>query len=678
MFDSSDDKDIPPTTGCKACNLTSTVLNDPGSLSLDSNHSRDALKSAETHPSMIKLLRELSSAALEISSDLSSTIAFSTTSLNPIVTELASLIDITASPTDTNIQVCPQTSAPSSISLSVIPALSKVLPTGLEISSAVSVAEDTAELPSSVPSMNDVKALSRSESCHLTADMDNFRKSRPAPFIVQGLSPVKADNPLGANSNSLHSEFPLGDLPKLGGKSDLAGLSNRSADETMASSPLTPLISMIELMDETIPLLQTARRIPWSQVSILLFLQIVGPLTAQVVSPFTFELIRGAIGPNIGTNEQLEYEGTIFGELEQRSMFYFIEASTVLFWSKASDKVGRKPVILIGLIGSSLSMICFGASQSFWGSILSCSLMNGLNGNDGVIKGMMAEIVDTTDLARIYAFVPLANSAGASIGPIINDFLSRPPSLGMSPVSTIEDTSIKTLNTFLYLFTCSVPVVLSITSFVLVYFFLKETVKSPARLSTLFEPQEVSDPEGHHESSLAHIVSALHIRPPELQDGLTVSGAAASVVVKKLPFNPTQLLSTRCLLMNPPVIISLGNFAFLSLIEIAYRSIQPLFLASPTSFGGLGLSAERTDNIVSVCEIINGIVQLMFFMKVHNHLGPKKSYMYGVTSAVPLFLMFPVMSILAKYVFKDVIIWTALGVQAVLFATFNLAFGEKW
>ncbi|KAG6888990.1 hypothetical protein C0992_006811 [Termitomyces sp. T32_za158] len=149
---------------------------------------------------------------------------------------------------------------------------------------------------------------------------------------------------------------------------------------------------------------------------------------------------------------------------------------------------------------------------------------------------------------------------------------------------------------------------LSITSFVLTFFFLKETVKSPAPLSTLFEPLEVPDPEGHH---LTHIASTLHIRPPNLQDGLAIGGAVLSVVAKKLPFDSGQMLSIRCLVTNPTVIIALGNFTFLSLIEIAFKNIQPLFLANPISFGGLGFTVEQTDNILSAWGIINGIVQML-------------------------------------------------------------------
>ena len=48
------------------------------------------------------------------------------------------------------------------------------------------------------------------------------------------------------------------------------------------------------------------------------------------------------------------------------SIFAF---SSVLFmyqWGKLSDRIGRRPVILAGLAGISISILMFGISKSFW------------------------------------------------------------------------------------------------------------------------------------------------------------------------------------------------------------------------------------------------------------------------------------------------------------------------
>ena len=54
----------------------------------------------------------------------------------------------------------------------------------------------------------------------------------------------------------------------------------------------------------------------------------------------------------------------------QQSLFYVAEAATILHWSKTSDHIGRKPVILLGVFGLSVSMYCFGLSKTFWGLVV--------------------------------------------------------------------------------------------------------------------------------------------------------------------------------------------------------------------------------------------------------------------------------------------------------------------
>ncbi len=34
-------------------------------------------------------------------------------------------------------------------------------------------------------------------------------------------------------------------------------------------------------------------------------------------------------------------------------------------WSRVSDRIGRKPVLLTGLAGLCISMLCFGLSKTF-------------------------------------------------------------------------------------------------------------------------------------------------------------------------------------------------------------------------------------------------------------------------------------------------------------------------
>jgi MFS family permease len=54
----------------------------------------------------------------------------------------------------------------------------------------------------------------------------------------------------------------------------------------------------------------------------------------------------------------------------QQSLFFATEALTTFHWSRLSDLVGRKPILLIGLTGISISMYSFGLSRTFWSIVL--------------------------------------------------------------------------------------------------------------------------------------------------------------------------------------------------------------------------------------------------------------------------------------------------------------------
>jgi MFS family permease len=62
------------------------------------------------------------------------------------------------------------------------------------------------------------------------------------------------------------------------------------------------------------------------------------------------------------------------------SAFTFAEFSAIIFWGWLSDKVGRKPVLLFGLAGTSMSMLIFGFAQSLPTALLARGLGGLLNG----------------------------------------------------------------------------------------------------------------------------------------------------------------------------------------------------------------------------------------------------------------------------------------------------------
>lgn len=62
------------------------------------------------------------------------------------------------------------------------------------------------------------------------------------------------------------------------------------------------------------------------------------------------------------------------------------------YWGGLSDRIGRKPVLLLGCAGTVLSLLVVGLSTSFWMALLGRALGGFLNGNIGVVQTMVGEI----------------------------------------------------------------------------------------------------------------------------------------------------------------------------------------------------------------------------------------------------------------------------------------------
>ncbi|OAA71412.1 Major facilitator superfamily transporter [Cordyceps fumosorosea ARSEF 2679] len=102
---------------------------------------------------------------------------------------------------------------------------------------------------------------------------------------------------------------------------------------------------------------------------------------------------------------------------------------TALLWGRVADspRAGRKTVLLIGLVGTSLSCLGFGFSTTFWQALLFRTLGGATNGNIGVMRTMISEIVREKKFQpRAFMLLPMTFNVGVIIGPILGGLLSDP------------------------------------------------------------------------------------------------------------------------------------------------------------------------------------------------------------------------------------------------------------
>ncbi|KAF9526687.1 member of major facilitator superfamily multidrug-resistance, DHA1 sub-family [Crepidotus variabilis] len=411
---------------------------------------------------------------------------------------------------------------------------------------------------------------------------------------------------------------------------------------------------MTSRADEEAPLLQGKRKptpLPWSQFSIILFLLLADPLTTQVISPFAPQLIRD-IGITNGNESQVGYYVGIM-----QSFFFLTQACTVLHWSRLSDSIGRKPVILCGLVGLSLSTYCFGLSRSFWGLVLSGSLNGALNGNLGVIKSMMAEMTDPTNISKAYAYLPIVWTTGSTLGPIIGGLLSRPADRFPNVFGNSEF-----MKKYPYFLPCSVPATFSVSAWIIAFFFLKETSANPQSIAQYLgfrerKTEAVENP--------VIIVTSTEEEPLITTEPRNLDGEALSID------EPLPLRS----LLTHEVVIAATNYAFLSLVDIGFRAVHPLFLSTPIELGGFGLPPATIGKVLSLFAVLDGLFQVFFFAKIYDRWGPKRVFIAGVLSTIPAFMLFPIINALARHQGYSLTAWAAVVAQITMFVAVNCSFG---
>ncbi|CAH6721651.1 uncharacterized membrane protein [[Candida] jaroonii] len=120
-------------------------------------------------------------------------------------------------------------------------------------------------------------------------------------------------------------------------------------------------------------------------------------------------------------------EGIVFYTGVLTSVFSIGQFLCSVHWGRLSDKIGRKPVVMIGIVGTSLMMILFGVARNFYVAAFARFMMGCLNGNVGIYRTSLGEMVtDRSQQASAFMVVPMMWNLGIIVGPILSTFFLGP------------------------------------------------------------------------------------------------------------------------------------------------------------------------------------------------------------------------------------------------------------
>eukprot|EP01080_Neovahlkampfia_damariscottae_P006434 gene6434-10442_t len=377
---------------------------------------------------------------------------------------------------------------------------------------------------------------------------------------------------------------------------------------------------------------------------------------------------------------------------------YFV--SQMIFspiWGAISDRIGRRPVMLISTLGTGISCMLFGFSKFYWWALISRSLFGALNGNLGVAKTYLREVCDETNQSKAFSIVlNAAFSASMIIGPLIGGFLSRP----FNKIPILFDNFF--FRTFPYVLPNMVLCFLSILGFTFSFFFLKETrfqteEKSDIEeISNVIVEETIDTSESEYvpmsidnvEMELLNTSEEINKENINIKDNLLTSDEVKSqdeikeslIIQKEVtirqPINeeklehkqksilnrwkaiPNFFLKSNLLKMAP--IVSTVMYSLMGMHQIVFDEVLPIWIWTPTTNNGLGLVPYKIgiiQGIIGGCLFFNQFTLIPWFI---NKFAPRNANRIAVLIIIPFSIGIVEIYRIAKLENIEWLIWILL------------------
>lgn len=395
---------------------------------------------------------------------------------------------------------------------------------------------------------------------------------------------------------------------------------------------------------------------PIWQMVIICIIRFSEPVAFTSLFPYVYFMIRDF---EIAEHEEdiSKYSGYL------ASSFAFAQFLCAVQWGRLGDKkFGRKPILLFGLMGTSISLILFGFSTNYYMALAARSLAGALNGNVAVLRTMIGEIAtERRHQGLAFSTLPLLFNFGSVIGPLIggSKYFTRPGAENPyhTKESILDSKSIGSaydqfLNKYPYALSNIVVALLLWFSFICGVLFLEETherfryrkdygVDIGDRLLRFFGVMPPERPWNCTEDNenFEYVDETSPLVCSDVEPNLAVISETVSEADKK------QSAFT-------PAVISaiLSNF-IISLHSVTYNEFLPVFLASRFErdslefpfkiVGGFGLSASYIGTLFSSTGIIGMLIVLTIFPLIDRRLGTINGFRLSVSIFPFVYLLVP-------------------------------------
>ncbi|KAK3111933.1 hypothetical protein LTR53_012309 [Teratosphaeriaceae sp. CCFEE 6253] len=409
-----------------------------------------------------------------------------------------------------------------------------------------------------------------------------------------------------------------------------------------------------------------AQPVSWSslpkktQLAILTLSRLSEPLTQTSLQAYMFYQLKSFHAPHAAppSDSTVAQQAGVLA-----AAFTGAQMLTAVLWGRLADdeRFGRKKVILIGLLGTAIGSLGFGFSSRFAVAVGWRAVGGMLNGNMGVMRTMISEIVKEKKFqSRAFLLLPMTFNIGVIVGPLLGGLLADP--VGSYPGLFVEGYG-GWLKTWPYALPNVVNACFLMCSALGVIFGLEETLeglrdkpdyglrfsrwvlRTVFRVKTKQEYQALATQDGNHEDIELH--AATQHAPPPIRRKLPLRRIWTRNVLLTLlahgllamhvgTFNNLWFVFLSTPRYTPGAANNDGDSATIHLPD-NYHPHAPF-----TFTGGLALPPPSIGTALAILGVIGISLQLLLYPRVSFRLGTLPSYRYSL-------LLFPLSYTLAPY-----------------------------
>eukprot|EP00727_Mastigamoeba_balamuthi_P005889 m51a1_g192 putative fe-only (1742) ;mRNA; f:610757-618790 len=330
-----------------------------------------------------------------------------------------------------------------------------------------------------------------------------------------------------------------------------------------------------------------------------------------------------------------------------------------------SDRVGRRPVLLVGTAGIMLSQVAFGFSWTLAAALAFRSLNGILNGNVGTAKTYLAELTDASNRVKTFSFIGLMFGLGSVVGAGVGGLTARP---AIQYPSLFSKSGI--FGRFPYLLPNLVVVFIIFIALVLSYFFLEETLPKKslgtAPKAVESEEQERDCEQGAEMSAVVPGKGPEEAEKSDNQDEVPLVSDADKA--NRAAIEPPSRCSKENLELWKYPLLTVATYGSVAIVQATIFATIPLWAIATKSHGGLGFKPAQVGLINTISGAGCVISQLFIGPTMLRKFKILPTMRMCCVALVPVLFLFPVVSIT---VHKRWATWLVLSVLLVAWQSFS-------